>query len=88
MIWYGQVEMMDEERIPKQILKWISEKRRKRARPKSTWIGGIQRAMSEWNLALGYWKKLRIGRRMMLLIIGVNLAVVNNVRKIKIAYLL
>jgi hypothetical protein len=32
--WYGHVKRMPEERMPKLILEWISEERRKRGRPK------------------------------------------------------
>jgi hypothetical protein len=31
--WYGHVKSMPEERIPKLIMEWIPEERRKRGRP-------------------------------------------------------
>ncbi|CAH1121284.1 unnamed protein product [Ceutorhynchus assimilis] len=46
-------ERMDEERLPKQILRWKSSERRKRVRPRTNWLGGIHRAMSERDLHQG-----------------------------------
>lgn len=68
LIWYGHVERMADERLPKQILKWTPTERKKRGRPKTTWIAGINRAMSERNLLPGDWEdrkrwKLGTGRR-------------------------
>jgi hypothetical protein len=34
--WYGNVKRMPEERIPKLIMEWIPEERRKRERPRKT----------------------------------------------------
>jgi hypothetical protein len=35
---YGHVKRMPEERIPKLIMEWIPEERRKRGRPRKTWM--------------------------------------------------
>ena len=43
--WYGHVKRMQEERIPKLIMDWIPRVRRKRGRPRKTWMGGVQAAM-------------------------------------------
>jgi hypothetical protein len=43
--WYGHVKRIPEERIPKLIMEWILRKRRKRGRPKKTWMEGVQAAM-------------------------------------------
>ena len=48
--WYGHVEKMPEERIPKLIIGWIPRERRKRGRPRKTWIEGVQAAMTTRNL--------------------------------------
>jgi hypothetical protein len=34
--WYGHVKSMPEERMPKLILEWVPEERRKRGRPRKT----------------------------------------------------
>jgi hypothetical protein len=34
--WYGHVKRMQEERLPKLIMEWIPEERRKRGRPRKT----------------------------------------------------
>jgi hypothetical protein len=38
--WYGHVIRMPEERILKLIMEWIPEERRKRERPRKTWMDG------------------------------------------------
>jgi len=48
--WYGDVKRMSEERIPKLIMDWIPRERRKRERPRKTWMEGIQAAMTTRNL--------------------------------------
>jgi hypothetical protein len=40
--WYGHVQRMEEGRLPKQVMKWSSQGRRKRGRPKLTWVEGIR----------------------------------------------
>ena len=36
--WYGHTKRMQEERIPKLIMDWIPRERRKRGRPRKTWM--------------------------------------------------
>jgi hypothetical protein len=40
--WYGHVKSIPEERIPKLIMEWIPEERKKRGRPRKTWMEGVQ----------------------------------------------
>jgi hypothetical protein len=47
---YGHVKRMPEERIPKLIMEWVPEERRKRGRPRKTWMEGVQAAMAARNL--------------------------------------
>jgi hypothetical protein len=37
---------MPEERVPKLLMEWTSEQRRKRGRPRKTWMEGAQAAMT------------------------------------------
>ena len=36
--WYGEAQGMDEERLPRKILEWYPPKRRRRARPRNSWM--------------------------------------------------
>jgi hypothetical protein len=48
--WHGHVKRMPEEIIPKLIMGWVPEERRKRGRPRKTWMEGVQAAMTTRNL--------------------------------------
>jgi len=50
---------MPEERIPKLIMDWIPRERRKRGRPRKTWMEGVQAAMITRNLETDQWIKQR-----------------------------
>jgi len=71
--WYGHVKRMPEERIPKLIMDWIPRQRRKRGRPRKTWLKGVhQAATTTRNLGSEQWKnreewRLVSGRRRQLL---------------------
>jgi hypothetical protein len=54
--WYGHVKRMSEERIPKLIMEWIPEERRKRKRQRKTWMEGLQAAMTARNLEQDQWR--------------------------------
>jgi hypothetical protein len=41
LIWYGHVERMDRTRLPKIMINWKLEGRKKRGRPRRTWKDGI-----------------------------------------------
>ena len=47
LIWYGHVERMNPTRLPKIMINWKPEGRKKRGRPRRTWKDGIYTAMSE-----------------------------------------
>jgi len=53
--WYGHVKRMQEERIPKLIMEWIPGERRKRGRPRKTWMEGIRAAMKTRPLEADQW---------------------------------
>ena len=54
--WYGHVKRMQEERIPKLIMDWIPQERRKRGRPRKTWMKGVQATMTTRNLEPDHWR--------------------------------
>jgi len=69
--WYGHVKRIPEEKIPKLIMEWIPLERRKRGRPRETWIG-VQADMKTRNLEPNQWRNreewcLVYGRRQQLL---------------------
>jgi hypothetical protein len=41
LTWYGHVERMDPTRLPKTMINWKPEGRKKRGRPRRTWKDGI-----------------------------------------------
>jgi hypothetical protein len=45
--WSGHVQKMEEGRLPKEVMKWRSPRRRKRGRPKLTWAEGIRGLMEK-----------------------------------------
>ena len=56
--WYGHVQRMDQERIPRRILEWCPPGRQIKGRPRNSWIaGGYNR-----NERAGNWG-LRMGRQ-------------------------
>jgi hypothetical protein len=67
-LWYGHVERMDSTRLPKIIIQWKPEGRKKRGRPRRTWKDGIYTAMNERDLRMGEWNNrrqwnMKVGRR-------------------------
>ena len=65
--WYGHVKRMPEERLPKLIMEWVPLERRKRGRPRKTWMEGVQAAMTT-NIETDQWRnreewRLVSGRR-------------------------
>ena len=73
--WYGLVKRMPEERIPKLVMDWILRERRKRGRPRKTWMEGVQAATTTRNLEPDQWRnreewRLVSGRQRQLLKTG------------------
>jgi hypothetical protein len=46
---------MQEERLPKLIMEWISEEKKKRERPRKTWVEGVRAAMKTRHLEADGW---------------------------------
>jgi len=68
LTWYGHVQRMAEERLPKIALKGMPKQKRARGRPKKNWMEGIKKAMNERNLSEGQWEdrkqwSLDVGQR-------------------------
>lgn len=66
--WYGHVQRMAEDRIPKKILNWTPQGRRKRGRPRLSWREGIDRDIRERGVDENLWTnrdqwRLEIRRR-------------------------
>jgi hypothetical protein len=59
LIWYGHVERVDPMRLPKIMIHWKTEGRKKRGCPRRTWKDGIYTAMSERGLRMGEWNNRR-----------------------------
>ena len=68
LTWYGHVQRMTEERLPKIALKWMPKRNIARGRPKKNWMEGINKAMNERKLNEGQWEdrkqwSLGVGQR-------------------------
>jgi hypothetical protein len=68
LIWYGHFERMDPTLLPKIMINWKPEGRKKRGRLRRTWKDGIYTAMRERVLRMGEWNNRRhwnmeVGRR-------------------------
>jgi len=68
LTWYGHVQRMAEERLPKIALKWTPKQKRARGRPKKNWKECIRKAMNERNINQGQWEdrkqwSLGVGQR-------------------------
>jgi hypothetical protein len=59
LIWYGHVERMDPTRLPKIMIHWKPEGRKKQGLPRRTWKDGIYKAMNERDLRMGEWNNRR-----------------------------
>jgi hypothetical protein len=59
IICYGHVERMDIMGLPKIMIKWKLERRKKRGLPRRTWKDGIYTVMSERGLRMGEWNSRR-----------------------------
>jgi len=59
LIWYGHVERMDRTRLPKIMINWKPEGRKKQDRPRRPRKDWIYTAMSERDLRMGEWNNER-----------------------------
>jgi hypothetical protein len=68
LIWYGHVQRMAEERLPKIALKWMPKQKRAQGRPKKNWMKSIRKATNKINPNEGQWedkkqRNLSVGQR-------------------------
>jgi hypothetical protein len=68
LIWYGHVERMDQTQLPKIMIHWKPEGRKKRGRPRRTWKDGKYTAINGRELRMDEWNNRRqwnmeVGRR-------------------------
>jgi hypothetical protein len=68
LIWYGNVERIEQMQLPKIMNNWKPEGRRKRGRLRRTWKDGVYTAMSGRGLRMGEWnnrsqRNMEVGRR-------------------------
>jgi hypothetical protein len=59
LIWYGHVERIYPTHLPKIIIHWEPEGRKKQGHPRRTWKEGIHTAMKERDLKMGKWNNRR-----------------------------
>ena len=65
--WYGHVQSMDQERLPRRILEWCPPERRRKERPRNSWMQEGTTAMRErgigdleWVDREGWRKKINL----------------------------
>ena len=54
--WFGHVKSMAEDRLLVRSLEWVPNGRKRRGRPKKTWIEGIMNLMKDRGLQDGDWE--------------------------------
>jgi len=54
---------MEEGRLPKEVMKWRPQERRKQSTPKHTWVEGIRGLMGETRLMEEDWNDRATGGR-------------------------
>lgn len=50
LVWYGHVQRMEENRLPKQVLTWNPAGRRLRGKPRKSWREGIDSEIKDTGL--------------------------------------
>ena len=68
LVWYGHLQRMEDDRLPKKVLKWTPTGRRRRGRPRKGWIEGVEKEMERCGIPHDLWNnrgewRLEIGRR-------------------------
>jgi len=58
--WYGHVQIMEEGKLSKKVMKWSPPGRRKRGRLKATWAEGIRGLLGEKGLIEEDWNDRQV----------------------------
>ena len=53
--WYGHVQRMDQERLPRRILEWCPPGRRRKGRPRKSWMQEVTTGMREQGIGDLEW---------------------------------
>ena len=56
LVWYGHVQRMPDDRLPKKVLDWVPPGRKRRGRPAKSWIEGIRQEMRRCDLPEELWQ--------------------------------
>ena len=62
LCWYGHVQRMSEERLPKQVLDWVPPGKRRRGRPVKGWRQGVDEEMLRCQLPDNLWEDRHMWR--------------------------
>lgn len=55
LLWYGHVERMGNNRLPKKAMEWQPRERRKRGRPRRGWNEEVESLKQKWDIQQGAW---------------------------------
>ena len=59
LVWYGHVQRMADDRLPKKVFNWVPPGRRRRGRPVKGWRQGVEEEIRRYHLPDDLWE----GRR-------------------------
>lgn len=55
LLWFGHVQRMQSNRLPKKLLDWQPQERRKRGRPRPGWRDNVEKTLAGWQIPPGTW---------------------------------
>ncbi len=55
LLWFGHVQRMRSNRLPKKLLDWQPQERRKRGRPRPGWRDNVEKTLAVWQIPPGTW---------------------------------
>ena len=61
--WYGHVQRMDQERLPRRILEWCTPGRLRKRRPRNSWRQEVTTGMRELRIGDLNWVEREGGER-------------------------